>query len=195
METEPPPLLKTAEPAVIPVKRTSVAEKVPAPLFTRPPFVACPCLSVMSEIVSDLPDEILNGRYKLLPSIMVEVKPAPVIVRLSEIAGRAEVRVIIPVFPEAKVIVLIVAEAFAVVIAQRKEPESEVSERFTTMTDVGAGTVIDAAEFAVSEPIELVLVTATRICFATSSELITYVEDVAPDMFAQVHEEGVQDCH
>jgi len=149
----------------------------------------------MSEIVSDLPDEILNGRYKLLPSIMVEVKPAPTIVRLSEIAGRAEVRVIVPVFPEAKVIVLIVAEAFAVVIAQRKEPESEVSERFATTTDVGAGTVIDAAEFAVSEPIELVLVTATRICFATSSEPTTYVEDVAPDIFVQVHEEGVQDCH
>jgi hypothetical protein len=114
---------------------------------------------------------------------------------LSEIAGRAEVRVIVPVFPEAKVIVLIVAEAFAVVIAQRKEPELDVSERFVTMTDVGAGTVIDAAEFAVSEPIELVLVTATRICFATSSELITYVEDVAPDIFVHVHEAGVHDCH
>ena len=131
----------------------------------------------MSEIVSDLPDEILNGRYKLLPSIMVEVKPAPVIVRLSEIAGRAEVRVIVPVLFEAKVIVLIVAEAFAVVIAQRKEPESEVSERFATTTDVGAGTVIDAEEFAVSDPIELVLVTATRICFATSSKPIKYVRD------------------
>jgi hypothetical protein len=149
----------------------------------------------MSEIVNDLPDEILNGRYKLLPSIMVEVKPAPVIVRLSEIAGRAEVRVIVPVFPEAKVIVLIVAEAFAVVIAQRKEPELEVSERVVTMTDVGAGTVIEAAEFAVSEPIELVLVTATRICFATSSEPTTYIEDVAPDIFVHVHDEGVQDCH
>ena len=126
---------------------------------------------------------------------MVEVKPAPVIVKLSEIAGRAEVSVIVPVLPEAKVMVLIVAEAFAVVIAQRKEPESEVSERFATTTDVGAGTVIDAAEFAVSEPIELVLVTATRICFATSSEPTTYVEDVAPDILTHVHEEGVQDCH
>ena len=67
---------------------------------------------------------------------MVEVKPIPVIVKLSEIAGRAEVRVIVPVFPEAKVMVLIVAEAFAVVIAQRKEPESEVSERFTTKTKI-----------------------------------------------------------
>ena len=149
----------------------------------------------MSEIVNDLPDEILNGRYKLLPSIMVEVKPAPVIVKLSEIAGRAEVSVIVPVFPEAKVIVLIVAEAFAVVIAQRKEPELDVSERFVTMTDVGAGTVIDAEEFAVSDPIELVLVTATRICFATSSKPITYVEDGAPDILPHVHEEGVQDCH
>ena len=55
--------------------------------------------------------------------------------------------------------------------------------------------VIDAAEFAVSEPIELVLVTATRICFATSSEPTTYVEDVAPDIFVQVHEEGSHDCH
>ena len=149
----------------------------------------------MSEIVNDLPDEILNGRYKLLPSIMVEVKPAPVIVKLSEIAGRAEVSVIVPVLPEAKVMVLIVAEAFAVVIAQRKEPESEVSERFVTMADVRAGTVIDAEEFAVSDPIELVLVTATRICFATSSEPTTYVEDVAPDIFVQVHEEGSHDCH
>ena len=109
--------------------------------------------------------------------------------------GKSEVRVIVPVFPEAKVMVLIVAEAFAVVIAQRKEPESEVSERFVTMTDVGAGTVMDAAEFAVSEPIELVLVTATHICFATSSEPTTYVEDVAPDIFPQVHEEGSHDCH
>ena len=149
----------------------------------------------MSEIVNDLPDEILNGRYKLLPSIMVEVKPAPVIVKLSEIAGRAEVRVIVPVLPEAKVIVLIVAEAFAVVIAQRKEPEPEVSERFVTMTDVGAGTVIDAEEFAVSDPIEFVLVTATRICFATSSEPTTYVEDVAPDKLVHVHEAGLHDCH
>ena len=149
----------------------------------------------MAEIVNDLPDEILNGRYKLLPSIMVEVKPVPVIVKLSEIAGRAEVRVIVPVFPEARVIVLIVAEAFAVVIAQRKEPELDVSERFVTMTDVGAGTVMDAAEFAVSEPIELVLVTATRICFATSSEPTTYVEDVAPDKLVHVHEEGSHDCH
>jgi hypothetical protein len=113
----------------------------------------------------------------------------------SVIAGRSEVRVIVPVFPGAKVIVLIVAEAFAVVMAQRKEPESEVSERFSTMTDVRAGTVIDAAEFAVSEPIEFVLVTATRICFATSPEPTTYVEDVAPDIFVHVHEEGLQDCH
>ena len=126
---------------------------------------------------------------------MVEVKPAPVIVKLSEIAGRAEVSVIVPVLPEAKVMVLIVAEAFAVVIAQRKEPESEVSERFVTMADVRAGTVIDAEEFAVSDPIELVLVTATRICFATSSEPTTYVEDVAPDILTHVHEEGVHDCH
>ena len=146
-------------------------------------------------MVNDLVDAILNGRYKLLPSIMVEVKPAPVIVKLSEIAGRAEVSVIVPVLPEAKVMVLIVAEAFAVVIAQRKEPESEVSERFSTMTNVRAGTVIDAEEFAVNDPIEFVLVTATRICFATSFEPITYVEDVAPDILPQVHEEGVHDCH
>ena len=119
----------------------------------------------------------------------------PVIVTPSVIAGRSEVRVIVPVFPEAKVMVLIVAEAFAVVIAQRKEPESEVSERFVTMADVRAGTVIEAEEFAVSDPIELVLVTATRICFATSSEPITYVEDVAPDILTHVHEEGVHDCH
>jgi hypothetical protein len=63
------------------------------------------------------------------------------------------------------------------------------------MTDVGAGTVMDAAEFAVSDPIEFVLVTRTRICFATSSEPTAYVEDVAPDIFVHVHEEGVQDCH
>jgi hypothetical protein len=130
-----------------------------------------------------------------MPSIIVVAIPVPVIVTPSVIAGRSEVRVIVPVFPEAKVMVLIVAEAFAVVIAQRKEPESEVSERFSTMTDVRAGTVIDAAEFAVSEPIEFVLVTATRICFATSPEPIVYVEDVAPDIFVHVHEEGVQDCH
>ena len=146
-------------------------------------------------MVNDLVDAILNGRYKLFPSIMVEVKPAPVIVKLSEIAGRAEVSVIVPVLPEAKVMVLIVAEAFAAVIAQRKEPESEVSERFVTMADVRAGTVIDAEEFAVSDPIELVLVTATRICFATSSEPTTYVEDVAPDILTHVHEEGAHDCH
>ena len=67
--------------------------------------------------------------------------------------------------------------------------------RFVTALRYAAVTVIDAAEFAVSEPIELVLVTATRICFATSSEIITYVEDVAPDIFVQVHEAGVHDCH
>jgi hypothetical protein len=125
----------------------------------------------------------------------VVVIPVPVIETASEIAGRSEVSVIVPVLLESKLIVLIVDEAFAVVIAQRRDPTEPSSNRLITLTNVGAGTVLVDEELAVNEPIELVLVTCTLICFPTSVRLIVYVADVALDILAHVHELGSQDCH
>ncbi len=91
-------------------------------------------VNVKSDKVSVLP-LTLNIAYRLLPEIVTDSDPdpdGPVMVKSSVIAGKSEVRVMVPSKFEANTILSIVAELFALLIPDLKDPEVPSSASVVT---------------------------------------------------------------
>ena len=92
-------------------------------------------VNVKSDKVSVLP-LMLNIAYSLLPEIVTDSDPdGPVMVKFSVIAGKSEVRVMVPLTPCSNVIVSIANEPFAAMIPDLKDPEVSSSASVVTTNE------------------------------------------------------------
>ena len=74
--------------------------------------------------------------YSLLPEIVTDSDPdGPVMVKFSVIAGKSEVRVMVPLTPCSNVIVSIANEPFAAMIPDLKDPEVSSSASVVTTNE------------------------------------------------------------
>ncbi|MDB4515896.1 hypothetical protein N9086_06350 [Akkermansiaceae bacterium] len=90
----------------------------------EPPPLGLFFVNVNSDKVSNLPELTLNMFQLLSPEIVTDSDPdGPVMVKLSVIWGKSEVRVIVPLNPSSNPIVSIADEPFAAMIPDLKDPE------------------------------------------------------------------------